>query len=82
MELTLETVRAAFGWCAFINSFVLLLWLAMFAVGRDWIYKMHGRWFRISEEQFDAIHYGGMALFKVGIFLFNLAPYLALHAAG
>ncbi|WP_257387208.1 DUF6868 family protein [Tahibacter caeni] len=28
---------------------------------------------------FDAIHYGGMAVYKIGILLFNLAPLLALH---
>lgn len=82
MVLTLETLRAAFGWCAIINSGVLILWLVMFLLCRDWIYKMHGRLFRISEEKFDAIHYGGMALYKTGIFLFNIAPYLALSIVG
>lgn len=82
MELTLETLCSAFGWCAIINSGVLILWLVMFAVGRDWIYKIHGRWFRISEEKFDAIHYSGMAIYKLGIFLFNIAPYLALSIVG
>ena len=82
MDPTLETLRAVFGWCAIINSGVLILWFVMFAVGRNWIYKMHGRFFRISEEKFDAIHYSGMALFKTGIFLFNIAPYLALSIVG
>ena len=54
----------------------------MFIVGRDWIYRMHSRWFRISEERFDAIHYAGMAIFKTAIFLFNLVPYLALRIVG
>ena len=82
MDLTLETIRAAFGWCAIINSGVLILWLVMFFACRDWIHKLHGRWFRLSEEKFDAIHYGGMAFYKAGIFLFNIAPYLALRIVG
>ena len=34
--------------------------------------------FNVSVEAFNAIHYAGMALFKIGIFLFNLVPYWAL----
>jgi hypothetical protein len=33
----------------------------------------------LSIEKFDAIHYAGMAYFKIGIFLFHLVPYLALR---
>lgn len=31
---------------------------------------------------FDAIHYAGLAVYKIGIFLMNLAPLLALYLAG
>ena len=80
--MTLEIVRNALGWCTLINMAFLLIWLIMFIVGRDWIDRMHSRWFRISEERFDAIHYAGMAIFKTAIFLFNLVPYLALRIVG
>jgi len=33
-------------------------------------------------EQFDAIHYAGMTVFKLGIILFNLVPYIALRIVG
>ena len=39
---------------------------------------MHGRWFKLSAETFDAIHYSGMAVYKIGILLFNLVPLVAL----
>jgi hypothetical protein len=42
----------------------------------------HGRWFRLSVEQYDAINYIGMAPFKLGIILFNLVPYVALRNVG
>jgi hypothetical protein len=29
-------------------------------------------------EQFDSIHYAGMAIYKIGIILLNLVPYVAL----
>jgi len=44
--------------------------------------SVHSKWFNLSVDKFDAIHYSGMALFKIGIFLFNLVPYLALRIVG
>ena len=80
--MTLEIAREVFGWCAVINYSLLLLWFLMYASARDWMHKFHGTWFAVSGEKFAAIHYAGMAFFKVGIFLFNLAPYIALRIAG
>ena len=67
-------------WCLVVNYFILLLWFAAFVLAHAWLYRLHSRWFRVSEERFDAIHYGGMAAYKVAILLFNLAPLLALIA--
>ncbi len=39
--------------------------------------RWHGRLFRLSAEQTDAISYGGMLLYKTGILLFNLVSYIA-----
>lgn len=39
---------------------------------RDGIQRLHGRWFRLSSDQFDTLHYAGMSIFKIGIILFNL----------
>ncbi len=80
--MTVETVRDALGWCCVINFAVLFVWFTGFMVARNWMFKVHGKWFKLSQEQFDAIHYAGLGLFKMSIVLFNLAPYLALRIAG
>ena len=80
--MTLEIIRDALAWCTVINWAILLWWFLFFSMAHDWMYRFHGKWFKISVEKFDAIHYAGMALFKTGIFLFNLAPYLALRIVG
>lgn len=72
-------VREAFLWCAVINYGLMLVWFLTFALAHDWMYRLHGRWFRLSTERFDAIHYAGIAMYKVGILVFNLVPYLALR---
>ncbi len=66
-------------WCLGINYGVMLCWFLAFWFGHDWLFQLHSRWFRISGERFDAIHYGGMAIYKIGILLFNLTPYIALR---
>jgi hypothetical protein len=80
--MTVDIIRDVLAWCTVINFALLLWWFMFFSLARDWVYRVHTRWFRISEEKFDAIHYAGMAFFKICIFVFNLVPYLALRIAG
>ena len=77
--MRLEIAREVFLWCAAINYGVLLLWFLVFKFAHDWMYRFHSQWFRLPTEQFDAIHYAGMAIYKIGILLFNLVPYIALR---
>jgi hypothetical protein len=80
--MTLEDIRHALGWCAVINLGILLWWAFFILLARDWTYRMHRRWFKITEEAFDTIHYAGIGLFKIGVLLFNVVPYLALRIVG
>ena len=80
--LTIEVIRAVLGWCIIINMGIFLWWFLWFILAHDFMYRYHGKWFKLSEEQFDAVHYAGMALYKIGIWLFTIAPYLALHIVG
>ena len=77
--MTIEQIRDVLGWCAVINIGLLLWWFLMFALAHEFVYRLHGRWFRMTVERFDAIHYAGMAFFKISIFLLNIVPYLALR---
>ena len=62
-----------------INYLILIIWFVVFVFDKDWMKLLHGQWFQLSDQQFDAIHYGGMAVYKIGILLLNLTPYIALH---
>ena len=77
--MTVEIIRDVLAWCAVINYALLLLWFLVFLLAHDWLYRVHRKWFTVSVENFDAIHYASMAFFKLCIFLFSLAPYLALR---
>jgi len=76
-----ETIRSVLGWCALLNLGVLLFWFLFLTVAHDWTYRMHRKWFVLSEVQFDAIHYTGMGLYKLALFFFNIVPYIALRIA-
>jgi ABC-type branched-subunit amino acid transport system permease subunit len=76
--MTIEVTRVVLLWCTVINYGVLLVWFLVFVFAHDWIQRIHGRWFRVSREQFDALHYAGMSIFKIGIILFNLVPFVVL----
>jgi hypothetical protein len=80
--MSLEMIRKVLLWCTVINYGILLIWFLFFMLAHDWIYQLHGTWFHLSVEQFDALHYAGMALYKVGILLLNLVPYIALRLVG
>jgi hypothetical protein len=78
----IDMLRGFLLWSAILNYGLLLVWFLFFVFARDWIHRLTGRWFRLSVEQFDAINYSGMALYKIGIFLLNIVPYVALRIVG
>lgn len=80
--MTIDVVRSALLWCFIINTGILMVWFAMFALAGGWVHRMHGKWFKMSEETFHAIHYGGMAAYKMFNIVFFLVPYLALLIVG
>ena len=80
--MTIDTLREMLLWCFIINLGLLLWWFLFVTLAHDWVYRFHGKWFKLSIESFDAIHYGGMGVFKICIFVFNLVPYIALHIVG
>ena len=77
--MTLEIIRDVLAWCSVINIILLLIWFIIFALARDWIYKMHSKWYKLSEDAFNTIHYAGIAFFKMLVLVFNIVPYLAIR---
>ncbi|MEX0614536.1 MAG: DUF6868 family protein [Methylophaga sp.] len=76
--MNVDMLQSFLGWSVLINYVLLAVWFVVFGCCADWIYRLHRRWFVLTREQFDVIHYAGMALFKILTFMLFLAPYLAL----
>ena len=66
-------------WCVFLNYAVLIIWSGVLVFAHDWMYRLHTRWFKLSVETFDAMHYAGLSAYKIGILLLNLVPLAALY---
>ena len=56
----IERIQQFLLWCTLINFGVLLWWAAFFIFAHDLVYRMHSRFFVLSQERFDAIHCAGM----------------------
>ncbi|MCK5074158.1 MAG: hypothetical protein KAQ98_12080 [Bacteriovoracaceae bacterium] len=69
-------------WAFLINLGFMFLWFFIIIFAHNLIYKMHSKFFQISKEQFDAIHYAGIAFYKIVIFTFFLVPYVVLSIIG
>jgi hypothetical protein len=76
--MTVEMARSALLWCTLINYAILLTWFLLYMLPHQWLYRLWGRWFRLTAEQFDILNMAGISLYKLGILLFNLVPFIAL----
>jgi len=77
--MTVELFRGTLAWSAVLNMGILLWWFLFITLAHDWVYKIHSKFYKIPIESFDAIHYAGMAFYKICIFAFFIVPYLALR---
>lgn len=77
--MSLDQLASLLLACSLLNYAILLVWFAVFSLRHEQLYRLHSRWFRLTPEQFDALHYGAMALHKIGVLLLNLVPWLALR---
>jgi hypothetical protein len=77
--MNIGTALGFFLWCSVINYAMLLVRAVLATLGRDGLYRLWSRWFRLSPEQFDTLNLAGMTLYKTGILLFNIVPCISLY---
>ena len=62
--MTANEIKHVLLWCVGLNYAILFVWFGVFVFAHDWMYRMHGHWFKLQVETFDAIHYAGLAIYK------------------
>ena len=73
-----DTAAGVLLWCFVFSIAVLLLWWVLLVLFGNWVYAVHTYFFEISRNQFDVVHYAGMALLKIGAFGLFLFPFLGI----
>ncbi|MDC1436720.1 hypothetical protein N8303_05660 [Gammaproteobacteria bacterium] len=74
----MQVITEFLGWCTVINYGVLIFSTLMITTVGDWAKEIHSKLFKISKEKLDAMYFNFLANYKLAIFIFNLAPYIAL----
>ena len=70
------------GWCTLINIGLLCYSTVMIMLFGDFVKKIHGKLFRISESQLEITYFNFLGHYKLAILVFNLVPYCALKIMG
>ena len=71
-----------FMWCTILNAGLLVITSLMFLCAGDFIYRLHGRWFPMPRETFNAIMYAFIGLYKILVIVFCAVPWAALAILG
>lgn len=80
--MEIETVRAFFMWCTIVNVAVMIFTFLICVFAGDLIYRKHSKWFPMPRETFNVVLYSYLGVYKIGVLIFNLVPYVALLIMG
>ena len=76
--MTIQLLRAFFGWCTVING-ALLLWATLACIlAGDWTYRVQSKLFPMSRQAFTLAMYCFIGGMKIIVLMFNLVPYVVL----
>jgi len=77
--MTLDQIQTLLGWSTIINMVLLMFWFAMLTALGDFVFGMHRRFFALSRQRFDEIHYAGLMYYKISVFFLFAIPYLVIR---
>jgi len=76
--MIIEVLVRFFMWCSVLNLALLALSVLAATLGGEYLYRMHGRWFSLPREQFKSVIFTVISLYKIGILLFCIVPWITL----
>ncbi|WNO62242.1 DUF6868 family protein [Rheinheimera sp. MMS21-TC3] len=75
---TIIIVTQFFGWSLVINSSILLFTTLVLTWFRPRIKAIQAKMFALEKAQLNLVYFKYLAYYKIGIIIFNLAPYISL----
>lgn len=79
---TFEIIRAVLGWSSLLNLGMLTFAAIVTMVAGDAVKGIHSRFYSLSDADLDRAYFQYLGNYKIMIFVFNLAPYLAMRIVG
>ena len=76
--ITIELLTDLFGWLSVINISFLLITTVSLIIFQANITKIHAKLFALKDDELRKVYIQYLAQYKILIFVFNLAPYIAL----
>ena len=76
--MNIQTLAEFFKWCSVINIGLLFFAFLMIVGLKEFVYKLHSKWFPLPRETFNALIYAIFGFYKIIVFVFNIVPYIAL----
>lgn len=76
--MTIPQLQSFLLWGAVLNYATLLLTFTVWALAGDALYRLHARWFAIERAQCHGAVYLMLGLYKLGIWLLFVIPWIAL----
>ena len=76
--MTTETLTEFLGWVSVINIVLLFVTTIVVIAMRGTISRIHSGLFGLDEKDLGRAYFQYIALYKIGIIIFNIAPYIAL----
>ena len=75
---SMHAVSEVLGWCTVLNMGLLVFAALALMVAGGPIKRVHAGMYGLSETDLSRVYFQYLAQYKIAIFVFNLAPYLAL----
>ena len=76
--MSIQTITQFFMWCTIINVIIFLVSVFVIMVASDLAFRVHSKMFKISREAFNVALYSFLGLYKIGLIMLNIVPYVAL----
>ena len=75
----LQAVAGILLRCFVLGYLFLLLWFGAYVLAGDLLYRLNGSLFGVTQHEINLMHFFGMALVKLILFVFFLFPYVAIR---
>ncbi len=76
--MTLEVLRVFFMWCTILGGGLLVLFVLLFMLLRNFLHEVFGDMFGLRREQFNVASFCLLGFMEIMFWMLFVVPYLAL----